>query len=532
MKLYFKQLLALGTILMISCKDSQNKENKDAIANETTDYTVKPNIIYILADDLGYGELGAYGQEKIETPNIDALAKNGMLFTQHYTSAPVCAPARYMLLTGKHAGHAYIRGNDEWAERGDVWNYKTMIKDSTLEGQRPLPASTVLLPQKLKEAGYATGVVGKWGLGAPHTESIPTKMGFDFFFGYNCQRQAHTYYPVHLYKNENRVHLNNDTIAPNTKLAEGADPNDPKSYMDFTLKDYAPDLMFDELMGFVSENKEKPFFLYWATPIPHNPIQAPQGWVDHYIKKFGDEEPYLGENNYFPHKNPRAGYAAMISYLDENVGKLVNYLNDEGMYDNTLIIFTSDNGVTFTGGTDGKFFNSSGPFGEEYGKAKGFVYEGGIRVPMIATWPGHINAGSTSALISAQYDVMATLSELVGFDAPEDTDGISFLPTLLGKERQKQHDFLYWEFPEYDGQVAIRMGDWKVVRQNIKNDKKKPTLELYNLADDPAESKNLVNEHPEIVQKAAAIFKNEHENPEIEKFRIPLIETGLLSEKE
>jgi len=177
-------------------------------------------------------------------------------------------------------------------------------------------------------------------------------------------------------------------------------------------------------------------------------------------------------------------------------------------------------------------FTSSGPFGEEYGKAKGFVYEGGIRVPMIATWPGHINAGSTSALISAQYDVMATLSELVGFDAPEDTDGISFLPTLLGKERQKQHDFLYWEFPEYDGQVAIRMGDWKVVRQNIKNDKKKPTLELYNLADDPAESKNLVNEHPEIVQKAAAILKSEHENPEIEKFRIPLIETGLLSEKE
>src|SRR5680860_1418995 len=235
MKLYFKQLLALGTILMISCKDSQNKENKDAIANETTDGTVKPNIIYILADDLGYGELGAYGQEKIETPNIDALAKNGMLFTQHYTSAPVCAPARYMLLTGKHAGHAYIRGNDEWRERGEVWNYRAQIADSTLEGQRPIPGNTVLFPKRLKDKGYVTGIVGKWGLGAPHTDAIPTKMGFDFFYGYNCQRQAHTYYPVHLYKNENRVHLNNDTIAPNTKLPTGADPNNPESYKDYTL---------------------------------------------------------------------------------------------------------------------------------------------------------------------------------------------------------------------------------------------------------------------------------------------------------
>jgi len=519
----------IAAVLAFSCNDS--KSSKDS-AVQAADRSDKPNIIYILADDLGYGELGAYGQEKIETPNIDALAKNGMLFTQHYTSAPVCAPARYMLLTGKHSGHAYIRGNDEWADRGDVRNYKAMIKDSTLEGQRPIPSNTVLLPQKLKQEGYATGIVGKWGLGAPQTESIPTKMGFEFFFGYNCQRQAHTYYPIHLYKNENRVYLNNDTIAPHTKLAKGADPNDPDSYADFTLNDYAPDLMFDEMMGFVSQNKDNPFFLYWATPIPHNPIQAPQRWIDHYIKKFGDEKPYLGDINYFPHKNPRAGYAAMISYLDENVGKLVKYLKDEGLYDNTLIMFTSDNGVTFTGGTDGKFFNSSGPFGEEYGKAKGFVYEGGIRVPMIASWPGHIEAGSTSDLISAHYDVMATLSDLVGYETPENTDGISFLPTLLGMEGQEKHDFLYWEFPEYGGQVAIRMGDWKVVRQNLKNERMKPTLELYNLADDPAESNNLAEKHPEIIQKASAIFKEEHENPEIEKFRIPLIESGLISEKE
>ena len=192
----------------------------------------KPNIIYILADDLGYGDLGVYGQEKIETPNLDELARNGMIFTQHYTGAPVCAPARYMLLTGKHAGHSYIRGNDEWKERGNVWDYREMIIDSTLEGQRPIPQNTILFPQLLQKEGYTTGMIGKWGLGAPHTNSIPTKMGFDFFFGYNCQRQAHTYYPVHLYKNENRVHLNNDTIPPNTKLAKGADPLSPKKHLD------------------------------------------------------------------------------------------------------------------------------------------------------------------------------------------------------------------------------------------------------------------------------------------------------------
>ena len=288
--------------------------------------------------------------------------------------------------------------------------------------------------------------------------------------------------------------------------------------------------MFDEMMGFVSNNRDRPFFFYWATPIPHNPIQAPQRWVDHYIKKFGEEEPYLGEKGYFPHKNPRAGYAAMISYLDENVGKLVKYLKDEGLYDNTLIIFTSDNGVTFTGGTDGTFFNSSGPFGEERGKGKGFVYEGGIRVPMIASWPGHIEAGSKTDLVSAQYDVMATLADLTGFEKPKNTDGISFLPTLLGKGDQKEHDFLYWEFPEYGGQVALRMGDWKLVRQHLK-DKEEPTLELYNLNEDPTESNNVALNHPEIVQRAAAIFKKEHENAQWERFRIPLVENGLVSEK-
>lgn len=511
-------LLPVLFLLPLSCKEQKTEE---------TSATVKPNIIYILADDLGYGELGVYGQEKIETPNIDALAHNGMLFTQHYTSAPVCAPARYMLLTGKHSGHAFIRGNDEWGVRGDVWNYRAMAKDSTLEGQRPIPSNTVLLPQKLKEQGYTTGMVGKWGLGAPHTASIPTKMGFDFFYGYNCQRQAHTYYPLHLYHNENRVHLQNDTIAPSTKFPDGTDPNDPESYADYTLTDYAPDLMFEQMVNFISDQQKNPFFFYWATPIPHNAIQAPQRWVDYYKEKFGPEEPYLGDKGYFPHQNPRAGYAAMISYLDENVGKLIAHLKKEGLYENTLIVFSSDNGVTFTGGTDGEFFNSSGPFGEERGKGKGFVYEGGIRVPMIASWPGHIKPGTQTDHISVQYDLMATLSDIVGVEKPADTDGISFLPTLLQQEGQQPHDFLYWEFPEYGGQVAIRMNEWKVVRQHLKDDED-PTLELYNLKTDLAETKNVAEEHPEILERAAAIFEAEHINAETERFRIPKIERGLL----
>ena len=525
MKLNIFLIGTLFFMIFTSCKNNKKKEVTEIPVSK------KPNIIYILADDLGYGELGVYGQEKIETPNIDALAKNGMTFSQHYTGAPVCAPARYMLLTGKHSGHAYIRGNDEWSERGDVWNYKAVIQDSTLEGQRPIPENTILFPELLQEQGYRTGMIGKWGMGAPHTNSIPTKMGFDYFFGYNGQRQAHTYYPLHLYENESRYHLDNDTLAPSIRLDKGSDPNDSASYAKYTSNVYSPDIMFDKMMNFISEKKDNPFFFYWATPIPHNPIQAPQRWVDYYKDKFGKEEPYLGQKSYYPHQNPRAGYAAMISYLDENIGKLVKYLKEKGLYKNTLIIFTSDNGVTYTGGTDGEYFNSSGQFEEEYGRAKGFLYEGGIRVPMIASWPNKIKAGTNSDLISIQYDMMATFSDLVGYEKP-DTDGISFLPTLLGKEQKESHDFLFWEYPEYGGQVAIRMGDWKLVRQNLKDKKNEPTVELYNLKTDPTESNNIADQHPEIIEKAVKIFEHEHEDAWSDRFRIPLIEDGLMSDKQ
>lgn len=479
-----------------SCNPESTKSNEQ-----------KPNIIYILADDLGYGELGCFGQEKIETPQIDALADNGMMFTNHYSGAPVCAPSRCVLLTGKHMGHAQVRGNDEWRERGDVWDYRAMLADSTLEGQAPMKEGTITIAHKMKEAGYQTAMFGKWGLGAPHTHSIPTKMGFDFFVGYNCQRQAHTFYPVHLYKNENRLYLDNDTIPPNKKLAKGADPYEMDSYKDYNLKNYSSTVMFNELTGFVEKNKDNPFFIYWATPIPHAPLQAPQEWVDHYVEKFGDEEPYLGKRGYFPHRYPHAAYAAMVSYFDENVGKLVQQLKDLGLYENTLIVVTSDNGATYNGGTDSPWFNSGGPFKSEYGWGKGYTHEGGIRTPMVASWPQKIKAGQKSDHISAFWDVMPTLCEIAGVEVPEGTDGISYLPSLTGKD-QKAHDHLYWEFPSYGGQQAVRMGKWKAIRKNIM--KGNMELELYNLEEDIQEQINIADQHPEIVKQIEDIMVKEH----------------------
>jgi arylsulfatase len=477
-----------------------------------------PNIIYILADDLGYNDLGSYGQSLIETPNIDALATQGIRFTDHYAGSPVCAPSRCVLLTGKHSGHAYIRGNDEWGERGDTWNFAEAVKDPNLEGQRPLPVGTQTIGSLLQSVGYKTGLVGKWGLGAPLTEGIPNKLGFDFFYGYNCQRQAHTFYPVHLWRNEEKHILANELVVPGTGLEEGADPDEESSYAKYRLKDYTPELMLNEAVGFIESNKNTPFFLYFASPIPHVPLQAPQHWVDHYIEKFGEEEPYIGDKGYFPNRTPRATYAAMVSYLDESIGKLIDTLKETGQYGNTLIVFSSDNGPTYNGGSDSAYFDSAAPFNSDYGWAKGFVNEGGIRVPMIASWPGKINPGQTSDHISAFWDVLPTLCEVTGATAPEDADGISFLPTLLGQEGQKAHEFLYWEFPSYTGQQAVRMGEWKGIRKNIFKDNM--AIQLFNLANDPREEKNVASAYPEIVSKIEVVLAREHSPAELEKFKI------------
>lgn len=477
----------------------------------------KPNIIYILADDLGYGDVGCYGQIKIETPHIDNLANGGMLFSQFYSGTTVSAPSRSAMLSGKHTGHTYIRGNDELPSRGDVQSHQAMFDNPFLEGQRPLPSDTYTIPKMLKKAGYTTGCVGKWGLGFPGSKSTPNKMGFDFFYGYNCQRQAHTYYPPFLYKNEKREYLDNKIIQPGTLLSKGSDPLSADSYNKYVQKEYAPDLMFTELLSFIENNKKNPFFLYWATTIPHVALQAPQRWIDHYVKKFGDEKPYLGEMGYYPSRYPNATYAAMISYLDEQVGALVDYLKANELYDNTLIIFTSDNGPTFNGGTNSHYFRSAGPFKSERGWGKTSLHEGGIRVPFIASWPKVIKANSFADHISAAWDMMPTFAEITGNTIAE-TDGISILPTLTGK-KQREHDYLYWEFPENNGQIAIRIHNWKGLIQNVK--KGNQTIELFDLNSDPQELYNVADKNPDVIKRMEDIIKEAHIPSEVEKFRFP-----------
>ena len=483
----------------------------------------KPNIIYILADDLGYGQLGSYGQEKIETPNIDALAKNGMQFSNHYAGSSLSSPSRCVLLTGMHLGHAQIRSNDEMSERGDVWDYVKTQESPELEGQFPLKGGTQTIGTLLQGAGYKTAVIGKWGLGGPLTEGAPNKQGFDFFYGHNCQRQAWNYYPRYLWNNPDKVWLNNELIIPGTKdkktkLPKNLDPYDPDSYSGYTLNEYAPDLMQKEVINFIRENRDHPFFMFYATPIPHTSLQVPKRWVEYYHEKFGDEEPYLGEKNYFPVRYPRATFAAMVSYLDEQVGELVAELKELGLDKNTLIIFTSDNGPASAGGTDSPWFDGAKPFRSGQSFVKGSLYEGGIRIPMIAKWPGKIEAGSQTDLISAFYDVLPTLCDVAGIDTPQDIDGISFLPTLLKEKVQKEHDFLYWEHIGQGGQQAIRMGKWKGLRKDILEGKLH--IQLFNLENDIQELNDVSSEFPEIIQKMQRVLAAEHKVPDNKNFRM------------
>ncbi|MEX0686699.1 MAG: arylsulfatase [Balneolales bacterium] len=500
--------------------------NSEFLAAQSQD-NEPPNIIYILADDLGYGELGAYGQEKIETPNLDRLAEKGMKFTNHYSGSPVCAPSRYNLMTGKHAGHSYIRGNSEMNERGDVWSFEAMFENPELEGQRPIPPETVTVAELLKKAGYATGAIGKWGNGGPFTVGHPNNQGFDFFFGYLCQRQAHTYYPSHLWKNNQRILLDNDLVDPHQPLPEGLDPYDQESYTLFhDQPDYSPTLMHNEAINFIEENQNNPFFLYLPTPIPHVSVQAPQRWIDYYVNKFGEEEPYFlneestGNLHYVPVRNPNATYAAMISYLDEQVGDIVKKLQELGLSENTIIMFSSDNGPVEGYGVDPVYFDSASPFLGTSGWGKGTLHEGGIRVPMIVAWEGHIEPGSSTDHITAFWDIMPTLNELAGIASPEDIDGISFLPVLKGNELdQEQHEYLYWEYPGRGGQQAVRMGNWKALRKNIKSEGRLE-IELYNLADDIREQHNIASEFPQIVNEVELIMKNARTVPELEEFKM------------
>lgn len=459
----------------------------------------KPNIVFFFADDLGYGELGCYGQKKIKTPHIDELASEGMKFTQFYSGQNVCAPSRCALLTGKHMGHAAIRENSaHLLGKPERYSDPDMKKASTrfheykkqdgFPGQLAMPESEVTVAELLKKEGYATACIGKWGLGHPTDEGSPQRHGFDLFYGYICQRNAHNYYPTYLWKNDKKV-----TFPGNDRKLLG--------------ETYAADAMEVEALQFIKDNKTKPFFLYYATPVPHVALQVPEDEpsLAVYRKEFGDEKPYTGGMGYLPNKTPRATYAAMITRMDRTLGKMRTLLKELKLDDNTVFIFSSDNGATFNGGYDRAFFEGNGTL---RGK-KCDLYEGGIRVPAVVKWSGKIKPNSSTDNVTALWDFLPTACDIAGAKSPDGIDGISFLPTLLGK-KQPQHKYLYWESRLTKGQQVVRMGDWKGIRETVRKNGSNTPLKLYHLGNDLAESKDVAAQHPEVVAELEKLMREAH----------------------
>lgn len=482
----------------------------------------KPNIVVILASDLGYGDLGIYGQTKIETPNIDSLAKRGIRFTNFYAGSSSFVPSQCVLLTGKHAGTAVIRGTDEWAERGSVMNYVKVLMDSTLEGQRPMPLGEETIASILKKEGYSTGAVGLWGLGSAISEGSPLNHGFDTFYGYTCLRQAQTYYPKYLWKDRRKVSMDNSLVFPNLKLPITAAPDEESSYSCYTLEHYAPDSLLNAAMKFVDDSKSKPFFLLYSAQLPQGPLQAPQSLVRKYQRKLGEESPYLGFNGGYPNRTPRATYAAMVSYLDEQVGKLVEKLKADGVYDNTIIIFTSANGATTTSGVDGAFFESAGQYPLGKGRGKGSLYESGIKVTFFVVWPSVVAPNQVTDQLSIGYDIAPTIAQVAGAQNSVYTEGISLLPTLNGDQQQEPHEFLYWENTDNLSHVAIREGKWKFIGRNMSYEE--PYFELYDLSVDPTESTDVSEENPEVVCRLIDMLLKARTSPNIASFKIKYFE--------
>lgn len=466
-----KKELLLGSLLIAGSISGQTqdlvKKNKQP---------VRPNIIYILADDLGYGDLSCFGQKKFSTPNIDKLAAEGIKFTNYYAGCTVCAPSRSTLLTGLHTGHTPIRGN----------------KSMNPEGEWPLPAQTITFPKLLQQAGYTTGAFGKWGLGFIGSEGDPNKQGFNEFFGYNDQSLAHNYYPDHLWHNKEKI-----VLTENSDHQKGI---------------FAPNLIHRKALDFIENNKGNSFFMFYCTTIPHAELTAPDEYMSKFRNKFLPEKSFTGVDSgptyrkgpYGSQPEVHAAFAAMVTLLDDKVGEIVADIKKLGLDKNTIIIFSSDNGPHIEGGADPEYFDSNGPF-------KGYkrdLYEGGIREPMIARWPGYIKPGKTTNHVSAFWDVMPTVLELAGVKAPSGIDGISFVPTLLGG-KQPEHEYLYWEFYEQGGRIALRMGKWKAVQYNVSAVPRSAT-ELYDLSSDPGETKNLAVANPNIVKKMEALMKSSH----------------------
>lgn len=447
--------------------------------------TQTPNVIFILADDLGYGDISCDGQKLYSTPNIDRLAAEGMKFNNGYAGTSVCAPSRCSLLTGLNTGHTPVRGNME------VYP----------EGEQPMPADTFTVAKLFKQGGYTTGIFGKWGLGAPGSASEPLKMGFDRFYGYNCQRQAHHYYPYFLWNDEQR-----EMLWGNFGLERG---------------EYSGDLINRKALEFIKTNKDRPFFCYYAPTQPHAEMLAPEKYMQKYLGKFPPEKPYHGcdagpkfrKGNYASQPDPNAAHAAMINCLDDYVGHVMAELKQLGLDNNTLVIFSSDNGPDIEGGNEPDYFHSSGPFRG----IKRDLYEGGIRIPFFARWPGHIKAGSETDHITAFWDFLPTVADLTAQPLPVKTDGISFLPTLFGEPGQKEHGSLYWEFHKRGGRLAIRQGNWKGVRYNVDKKPDSP-LELYDLSKDPSETTNVAAGHPEVVSELDRLIKGARTESPVSRF--------------
>lgn len=455
----------------------------------------KPNIVFILADDLGYGELGCYGQKKIRTPNIDQLASQGIKFTHHYTGAPVCAPARCVLLTGLHLGHAEIRNN------GDSKNGRKF------PGQWPISSGAITIPEVLNEGGYVSGGFGKWGLGPTDSTGSPIKQGFDRFYGYNCQRNAHSFFPPFLDDDEGEEIINKQPIPGHLRR-----PKEEIKANDYRDETYAPDRILEEALEFLDKNKDSPFFLYLPFVEPHVAMHPPQEWIDRYPKEWDQEKgPYRGQNGYLPHPRPRAGYAAMISDLDEHVGTILQRLKKHGLDENTIVVFTSDNGTTHpsrdpkfhVGGVDAPFFNSTAGLQGW----KGSVNEGGIRVPAIVRWPGKIEAGSMTSAPSYFPDWFPTLCKAAGVRIPKELDGSDLTPALTKKSFERSKPMI-WEFHGYGGQLAVIDFPWKIVRKKVKS-KKPGKWQLYDIRKDPAEDNDLAKQNPEIVNRLEAAFKKD-----------------------
>jgi len=445
---------------------------------ETRKEADKPNIIFIYADDLGYGELGCYGQEKIKTPYIDKMADEGIKFTNHYSGSTVCAPSRSSLMTGQHTGHTTVRGN----------------------ARVPLLEEDTTVAELLKQAGYKTALMGKWGIGEPGTSGIPNKQGFDYFVGYLNQRHAHNAYPAYLWKNRDSMLLDNNVIHDN------GNRNVHPGGVSTNKKTHSHDVFTSEALSFIKENKEDPFFIYLAYTLPHANNEAPA------FGKIGMECPdtTLYANKDWP--EVQKAHAGTITYMDKDVGKILKLLKELSIDENTLVIFTSDNGPHSEGGVNPEFFNGSGPFRG----IKRDLYEGGIRIPMIARWPGKIKGGQETSHISAQWDFLPTACDIAGVKPPENIDGISYLPALLG-QKQPEHDYLYWEFYEMGTRQAIRKDKWKAVKYNISagDDAK---FMLFDIENDPSEKNDLSSQHPELMKEFDRIMNNAYSTPHYTDF--------------